>query len=161
RHRYPASWPLPREARGCRRGARRETNASWEPPGEDESKAPLMIPSLQLNLQLPPPSQTCSLKKSRSTRSLKKSRQFWHESSLYWRSPTIRAHGRGDSQMARSIRACLLWLRQAEELHRSTDTELLERFVQHDDTVAFRELMHRHGPLVLGVANRILHDRDA
>ena len=38
----------------------------------------------------------------------------------------------------------------------AADTELLERFVQHDDTGAFRELMQRHAPLVLGVANRIL-----
>jgi RNA polymerase sigma factor (sigma-70 family) len=37
-----------------------------------------------------------------------------------------------------------------------TDAELLARFVEHDDEVAFTELVRRHGPLVLGVCKRAL-----
>src|SRR5262245_24742925 len=38
----------------------------------------------------------------------------------------------------------------------STDARLLDRFVEHWDQAAFRELVSRHGPMVLGVCNRIL-----
>jgi RNA polymerase sigma factor (sigma-70 family) len=46
-------------------------------------------------------------------------------------------------------------LREAQEL---TDADLLWRFAHDHDEPAFATLMHRHGPLVLGVCLRVLHD---
>lgn len=46
-----------------------------------------------------------------------------------------------------------------EEPH--TDCVLLRRFLLHQDQDAFRTLVERHGPLVYGVAWRILHDCQA
>jgi RNA polymerase sigma-70 factor (ECF subfamily) len=40
-----------------------------------------------------------------------------------------------------------------------SDGELLERFVTRRDEAAFGELLRRHGPMVLGVCRRVLHDR--
>jgi RNA polymerase sigma factor (sigma-70 family) len=43
-----------------------------------------------------------------------------------------------------------------------TDSQLLERFVTHQDEAAFRALVQRYGPMVLGVCRRILgHAQDA
>jgi RNA polymerase sigma factor (sigma-70 family) len=42
-----------------------------------------------------------------------------------------------------------------------TDRELLEHFVQHRDADAFAVLLHRHGPMVLGVCRRLLRDAHA
>jgi RNA polymerase sigma factor (sigma-70 family) len=39
-----------------------------------------------------------------------------------------------------------------------TDRELLEHFVRHRDADAFAVLLHRHGPMVLGVCRRLLRD---
>ena len=39
---------------------------------------------------------------------------------------------------------------------RPTDGELLEAFVRRGDHVAFECLVHRHGPMVLGVCRRLL-----
>jgi RNA polymerase sigma-70 factor (ECF subfamily) len=39
------------------------------------------------------------------------------------------------------------------------DRELLERFVTAQDQSAFTALVQRHGPMVLGVCRRLLHDR--
>jgi RNA polymerase sigma factor (sigma-70 family) len=39
-----------------------------------------------------------------------------------------------------------------------TDGHLLEQFVSQRDEVAFAALLERHGPMVLGVCRRILHD---
>ncbi len=39
------------------------------------------------------------------------------------------------------------------------DAVLLRRFVSQRDEEAFTALVHRHGPLVLGVCQRLLHDR--
>jgi RNA polymerase sigma factor (sigma-70 family) len=45
---------------------------------------------------------------------------------------------------------------------RATDGQLLQRFARERDDEAFRELMRRHGPLVLGVCRRVLrHEQDA
>jgi RNA polymerase sigma-70 factor (ECF subfamily) len=38
------------------------------------------------------------------------------------------------------------------------DGELLERFVSRRDESAFTALVHRHGPMVLGVCRRVLND---
>jgi RNA polymerase sigma factor (sigma-70 family) len=46
-------------------------------------------------------------------------------------------------------------VREAEE---STDEDLLWRFSHGRDETAFATLMQRHGPLVLGVCRRVLHD---
>jgi RNA polymerase sigma factor (sigma-70 family) len=43
------------------------------------------------------------------------------------------------------------------------DRLLLHRFVRHSDAAAFEKLVHRHGPMVLGVCQRVLgntHDAD-
>ena len=43
-----------------------------------------------------------------------------------------------------------------------TDLNLLARFARHQDQLAFRQLMRRHGPMVLGVCRRVLrHEQDA
>src|SRR5438552_1969038 len=40
--------------------------------------------------------------------------------------------------------------------------QLLERFIKNRDESAFEAIMARHGPMVLGVCRRVLHDpRDA
>jgi RNA polymerase sigma factor (sigma-70 family) len=39
-----------------------------------------------------------------------------------------------------------------------TDGQLLQRFVRERDESAFAALLHRHGPMVLGVCQSILHD---
>src|SRR5262249_35185319 len=38
------------------------------------------------------------------------------------------------------------------------DGQLLERFAARNDEAAFAALMHRHGPMVLGVCRRVLSD---
>ena len=45
--------------------------------------------------------------------------------------------------------------REAADL---TDGQLLERFRDRRDEAAFAELLQRHGPLVLGVCHRLLHN---
>src|SRR5438270_9857591 len=43
-----------------------------------------------------------------------------------------------------------------------TDGQLLECFIERRDEVAFEVLLRRHGPMVLGVCRRVLHnDHDA
>src|SRR5271169_203358 len=53
----------------------------------------------------------------------------------------------------------LLYLRKvcgAQAARDLTDADLLERFRFHRDEVAFSVLVHRHGPMVLGVCRRVL-----
>jgi RNA polymerase sigma factor (sigma-70 family) len=46
--------------------------------------------------------------------------------------------------------------------HGLSDRQLLERFLSTHDDVAFEALLHRHGPMVLGVCQRVLdHVQDA
>jgi RNA polymerase sigma factor (sigma-70 family) len=42
-----------------------------------------------------------------------------------------------------------------------TDAQVLERFAIHQEEAAFRVLLQRHGPMVLAVCRRILHDAHA
>jgi RNA polymerase sigma factor (sigma-70 family) len=46
----------------------------------------------------------------------------------------------------------------AERADTLTDGQLLERFATQHEEAAFEALLHRHGPLVLGVCRRVLHD---
>lgn len=39
-----------------------------------------------------------------------------------------------------------------------SDAELLDRFIQRRDEAAFELLIWRHGPMVLGLCQRLLHD---
>src|SRR6267378_2564950 len=39
-----------------------------------------------------------------------------------------------------------------------TDQDLLEQFLSKRDEASFAELLERHGPMVLGVCRRVLHD---
>src|SRR5439155_3418468 len=39
-----------------------------------------------------------------------------------------------------------------------SDRQLLDRFTDHRDEAAFTELVRRHGPMVLGVCRRVLHN---
>src|SRR5262249_2536602 len=49
-----------------------------------------------------------------------------------------------------------VFLRDAETM---TDDELLEWFLTHREDAAFEALMRRHGPMVLGVCRRVLHQQ--
>ena len=40
----------------------------------------------------------------------------------------------------------------------ATDAQLLARFVAERDEAAFASLVRQHGPMILGVCRRILHD---
>ena len=48
-----------------------------------------------------------------------------------------------------------------DPLETASDGELIDRFVLDRDEAAFRETVRRYGPLVLGVALRTVHDRQA
>src|SRR5947209_2490846 len=47
-------------------------------------------------------------------------------------------------------------LAASEGLAGATDGQLLERFTAQQEEAAFAALLHRHGPMVLGVARRVL-----
>jgi RNA polymerase sigma factor (sigma-70 family) len=56
----------------------------------------------------------------------------------------------------------LQWLRtriDARSPGDHTDVDLLSRYVGRHDEAAFEAIMRRHGPLVLGVCRRLLHNR--
>ena len=40
----------------------------------------------------------------------------------------------------------------------ATDAHLLDRFVLFNDESAFEKIIQRHGPMVLGLSRRLLHD---
>jgi RNA polymerase sigma factor (sigma-70 family) len=73
---------------------------------------------------------------------------------------------RGKHQVQRvgpgmSITAVLKHLRQVAavgDLAKLDDAALLEHFLSRQEEAAFEQLMQRHGPMVLGVCRRILHD---
>src|SRR5262245_9438155 len=66
-----------------------------------------------------------------------------------------------------SGRLDLLWqrvcgLRSPQDADGLSDRELMHRFTTQSDTGAFESLLRRHGPMVLGVARRLLgHHQDA
>src|SRR2546421_3246306 len=47
---------------------------------------------------------------------------------------------------------------QPREAVEPTDGQLLDRFIEVQDEGAFESLVRRHGPMVLGVCRRVLHD---
>jgi RNA polymerase sigma factor (sigma-70 family) len=59
------------------------------------------------------------------------------------------------SQLEGVIRHIRKVARQGEDAQ-AADAELLERFIAHRDQRAFELLVHRHGPMVLGVCQRVL-----
>jgi RNA polymerase sigma factor (sigma-70 family) len=61
------------------------------------------------------------------------------------------------ASLSRSSRS-LIASRSGEE---ASDALLLDRFVEQWDEAAFRDLVRRHGPMVLGVCRRILRDPHA
>jgi RNA polymerase sigma factor (sigma-70 family) len=59
------------------------------------------------------------------------------------------------------LQALVQFLRKVSDGHAAadlTDGQLLARFRDRRDEAAFVELLQRHGPLVLGVCQRLLHD---
>lgn len=61
--------------------------------------------------------------------------------------------------MNRPVSDCLQVLISARRRAESSDASLLHEFVHHRDSDAFAELLRRHGPMVLGLARRIVGDR--
>src|SRR5438105_15930868 len=47
---------------------------------------------------------------------------------------------------------------QPQDAAAGGDAQLLERFIELRDEAAFEALVRRHGPMVLGVCRRILHN---
>ena len=62
--------------------------------------------------------------------------------------------------LSNSLRAQLRRLRGGRTCAAAADAELLRRFATDGDELAFTEIVRRHGPLVLGVAHRVLGRRE-
>jgi RNA polymerase sigma factor (sigma-70 family) len=60
-------------------------------------------------------------------------------------------------QMNRVLRQ-LRQIAAQQERSGTTDADLLDRFLVQREEVAFEALVHRHGPMVLGVCRRVLED---
>ena len=61
--------------------------------------------------------------------------------------------------MASETLGRFLWyIRQVHGASQASDAQLLERFANRREEQAFVALVRRHGPLVLGVCRRVLHD---
>jgi RNA polymerase sigma factor (sigma-70 family) len=59
------------------------------------------------------------------------------------------------------LRRYLRQLLAPAEVARLPDDQLLDRYIGHNDDSAFAALVHRHGPMVLGVCERVLGDAHA
>jgi RNA polymerase sigma-70 factor (ECF subfamily) len=68
--------------------------------------------------------------------------------------PVIFDRGQGMKEVIRHLRRAAL-LNKGEG---PTDGQLLESFVVRREETAFEALLHRHGPMVLGVCQRILRN---
>ncbi|HEV3261599.1 MAG TPA: sigma-70 family RNA polymerase sigma factor [Gemmataceae bacterium] len=64
-----------------------------------------------------------------------------------------------NSQLSAVVRYLRNKIAAAAEPDGTTDGQLLERFVRQRDESAFEVLMRRHGPMVLGICQRLLRDR--
>src|SRR2546428_12624569 len=60
-----------------------------------------------------------------------------------------------DGQLGQLLR------RPAATTEEQTDAQLLKRFASQHDQAAFATLVKRHGPMVLAVCRRVLHDSHA
>src|SRR5262249_30329312 len=74
-----------------------------------------------------------------------------------FRDASLEASNRAQKPLAAVLRR-LRHLVGGREAQAESDGQLLERFAAAHDEAAFGELMRRHGPLVLSVCRRILHD---
>src|SRR6185437_8008965 len=60
--------------------------------------------------------------------------------------------------LLRTVLGPIGFLLEGAPSRRTPDQDLLERFLRDHDQEAFAALMHRHGPMVLGVCQRLLRN---
>src|SRR5216683_361759 len=71
-------------------------------------------------------------------------------------------HGSVRQMVNASLNGVLCHLRGVREMHalaEATDAQLLERFNSCREEAAFAALLRRHGPMVLSVSQRVLHQQ--